>query len=130
MSRVFPTASIVVTARMRPGERGLAGGLFAMSRQVGLAVGVAVLATVPAARTRAAAPGAAALVSGYRLSYLVGAAIAVATLALAVAPLRWSSREITASSAPPNPGAGEGRRVAKGRRVANSPNRAERPDVG
>jgi hypothetical protein len=59
MSLVFPTASIVVTAGMRPGERGLA-------------VGVAVLATV-----------AGALLSGYRLSYLVGAAIA-ATLALAL----------------------------------------------
>jgi hypothetical protein len=42
-----------------------------------MAVGLAVLATVAAARTRAAAtaPATAALVSGYRLSYLVGAAI-------------------------------------------------------
>jgi MFS family permease len=106
MSLVFPTASIVVTAGMRPGERGLAGGLFAMSQQVGLAVGVAVLATVAAARTRAAAPGAAALVSGYRLSYLVGAAIAVATPAVAL--LRGSSSEITASSVPSEPGNGRG----------------------
>jgi MFS family permease len=105
MSLVFPTASIVVTAGMRPGERGLAGGLFAMSQQVGLAVGVAVLATVAAARTRAAgadtaapAPGAAALVSGYRLSYLAGAAIAAATLALTLALLRAHPDEITATS--------------------------------
>jgi MFS family permease len=89
MSLVFPTASIVATAGLGPGERGLAGGLFAMSQQVGLAVGVAVLATVAAARTRAAAPaaGASALVSGYRLSYLVGVAIAAATLALTLALL-------------------------------------------
>jgi MFS family permease len=90
MSLVFPTAAIVATAGMRPGERGLAGGLFAMSQQVGLAVGVAALATVAAARTRAAArvPGASALVSGYRLSYLIGVGIVAATLALTLALLR------------------------------------------
>jgi EmrB/QacA subfamily drug resistance transporter len=90
MSLVFPTAAIAATAGMGPGERGLAGGLFAMSQQVGLAVGVAVLVTVAAARTRAAAraPGASALVSGYRLSYLAGAGIVAATLALTLALLR------------------------------------------
>jgi hypothetical protein len=89
MSLVFPTAAVAVTAGMGPGERGLAGGLFAMSQQVGLAVGVAVLATVAAARTRAAgAPGVHALVSGYRLSYLAGVAVVAVTLALTLALLR------------------------------------------
>jgi hypothetical protein len=87
MSLVFPTAAIVATAGTGPGERGLAGGLFAMSQQVGLAVGVAVLATVAAARS-GAAPGASALASGYRLSYLAGAGIVAATLALTLALLR------------------------------------------
>jgi hypothetical protein len=59
MGLVFPTASITVTAGMGPGDRGLAGGLFVTSQQVGLAIGLAVLATVAAARTRAASGSAA-----------------------------------------------------------------------
>ena len=59
------------------GDRGLAGGLFAAAQQVGISLGLAVLATIAAARTRsAAAHGLAAspaLVSGYRLAYLVAA---------------------------------------------------------
>ena len=82
MGLLFPTAAVLATAGVAPGDRGLAGGLLAASQQVGMAVGLAVLATVAAARTRAAAgPSAAALVSGYRLSYLVGAAITACALA-------------------------------------------------
>jgi hypothetical protein len=76
---LFPTAAVLAAAGVGPGDRGLAGGLLAASQQVGMAVGLAVLATVAAARTRAAAgPYAAALVSGYRLSYLVAAGTACA----------------------------------------------------
>ena len=82
MGLLFPTAAVLATAGIAPGDRGLAGGLLAASQQVGMAVGLAVLATVAAARTRAAAgPSAAALVSGYRLSYLVGAAVTACALA-------------------------------------------------
>jgi MFS family permease len=83
MGLLFPTAAVLATAGVAPGDRGLAGGLLAAAQQVGMAVGLAVLATVAAARTRAAAtdPAAAALVSGYRLSYLVGAAITAFALA-------------------------------------------------
>ncbi len=82
MGLLFPTAAVLATAGIAPGDRGLAGGLLAASQQVGMAVGLAVLATVAAARTRAAAgPAAAALVSGYRLSYLVGAAMVACALA-------------------------------------------------
>jgi MFS family permease len=90
MGLLFPTAAVLATAGVAPGDRGLAGGLLAASQQVGMAVGLAVLATVAAARTRATAgtgagpgtvPAAAALVSGYRLSYLVGVAIAACALA-------------------------------------------------
>jgi MFS family permease len=82
MGLLFPTAAVLATAGVAPGDRGLAGGLLAASQQVGMAVGLAILATVAAARTRAAAgPYAAALVSGYRLSYLVGAAITACALA-------------------------------------------------
>jgi hypothetical protein len=51
MGLVFPTASVAVTARIGPNERGLAGGLFATAQQVGQAVGLAALATIAAART-------------------------------------------------------------------------------
>ena len=82
MGLLFPTIAVSVTAGVEPGDRGLAGGLLAAAQQVGMAVGLAVLATVAAARTRATAgPAAAALVSGYRLSYLVAAAITACALA-------------------------------------------------
>ena len=83
MGLLFPTAAVLATAGVAPGDRGLAGGLLAASQQVGAAVGLAVLATVAAARTRAAAgpATAAALVSGYRLSYLVAAAVVACALA-------------------------------------------------
>ena len=56
---------------------------------VGMAVGLAVLATVAAARTRAAAgPAAVTLVAGYRLSYWVAAV----TAALALAAVVWLLR--------------------------------------
>jgi EmrB/QacA subfamily drug resistance transporter len=76
MGLVFPTASVAVTARMGPSERGLAGGLFATAQQVGQAIGLAALATIAAART-ASAQG--SLVEGYKLSFLV--AVGIVTIA-------------------------------------------------
>jgi predicted MFS family arabinose efflux permease len=63
------------------------GGI--LTEYAGMAVGLAVLATVAAARTRAA-PGSAAvaLVSGYRLSYWIATGIAVCALAVVVLLLR------------------------------------------
>jgi hypothetical protein len=72
-----------VTAGVEPGDRGLAGGLLAAAQQVGMAVGLALLATVAAARRRAVTGSAAvALVSGYRLSFLVAAGIVAVALAV------------------------------------------------
>jgi len=89
MGLLFPTVSVVVTSGVEPGDRGLAGGLLAASQQVGMAVGLAVLATVAAARTRAAVgPAVVTLVAGYRLSYWVAAVIA----ALALAAVTWVLR--------------------------------------
>jgi len=81
MGLLFPTASVIATAGVAPGDRGLAGGLLAASQQVGMAVGLAVLATIAAARTRAV-PGTVptALVAGYRLSYLIAVAIVACAL--------------------------------------------------
>jgi MFS family permease len=84
MGLLFPTIAVTVTAGVEPGDRGLAGGLLAASQQVGMAVGLAVLATVAAARSHAVSgPAAVALVSGYRLSFWVAAcALAVVLLLL------------------------------------------------
>jgi MFS family permease len=89
MGLLFPTVSVLATAGVAPGDRGVAGGLLAASQQVGMAVGLAVLATVAAARTRTA-PGSAALalVTGYRLSYWVAAAVVACALALVLLLLR------------------------------------------
>lgn len=74
---IFPTASVAVTARVAPSERGLAGGLFVTSLQVGQAVGLAALATIAAARTQASNGD---LVAGYRLSFVVTTGIVVLAL--------------------------------------------------
>ena len=88
MGLVFPTASVAVTARMGPNERGLAGGLFATALQVGQAVGLAALATIAAARTVSAHGS---LVSGYRLSFLVSVGIVAVAFTAVVARRRVSS---------------------------------------
>ena len=89
MGLMFPTIAVAVTAGVEAGDRGLAGGLLAAAQQVGMAMGLAVLATVAAARTRAAAgPAAAALVSGYRLSYWVATGIVACALAMVLSLLR------------------------------------------
>jgi EmrB/QacA subfamily drug resistance transporter len=89
MGLIFPTISVLATAGVAPGDRGLAGGLLAAAQQVGLAVGLAVLATVAAARTRAAAgSAAAALVDGYQLSYWIAAGVVTCALVVVLFFLR------------------------------------------
>ena len=65
----------------RPGDAGLVSGLFNTTQQVGMALGVAVLSTLAAARTAqlaaaAARRAAAALTGGYQLAFAVGAGLA------------------------------------------------------
>ena len=86
---LFPTMAVLATAGVAPGDRGLAGGLLAASQQVGMAVGLAVLATVAAARTRGATgPTPAALAAGYRLSYWIATAVVACALAIVLLLLR------------------------------------------
>jgi MFS family permease len=93
MGLLFPTASVAATTGVEPGDRGLAGGLLAASQQVGMAVGLAVLATVAAARSRAVTGSAAvALVGGYRLSYWVAVGIVAVALAVVLLFLRGQRR--------------------------------------
>jgi EmrB/QacA subfamily drug resistance transporter len=81
----LPTASVAITAGVRGRDQGLAGALFTTSQQTGAAVGLAVLATAAAART---AHAGGSLVAGYRLSFLIGAGIAVLAAAVVAAALR------------------------------------------
>ena len=82
-------------------DSGVASGLFSTTQQVGGAVGLAVLTTVATARTNAvlADGGGAALaaVSGYRLGFLIAAAMIMAALVLAAvlltAPPTGQSRD-------------------------------------
>jgi MFS family permease len=114
-------------ARPRPGRRPAscsagsspptsAGGLFAAAQQVGMALGLAVLATIAAGRTRSAtAHGltvSAALVSGYRLAYLVGAVIVACAVLVTLfflrparpaRPARTGRRPAATSASPTTP---------------------------
>jgi len=99
MGLVFPTASVSVTSGVGPGERGLAGGLFVTSQQVGQAVGLATLATIAAAITSAHDGS---LVSGYRASFLVATGIVVVAFLLVVVQMRShaSSRRTAKTDSP------------------------------
>ena len=85
MGLALPTASVAVTAAVPPELRGVAGGLLVTAQQAGAAIGLAVLASVAAARSNNAG---ATLVDGYRMSYLVGAGIALVAAVLALLLIR------------------------------------------
>lgn len=92
MGLSFPTASVAVTSGVGPGERGLAGGLFATAQQVGQAIGLAALATVAAAQTNAHAGS---LVTGYRTAFLV--AIGICAAAVLIVATQMHTRRTTAT---------------------------------
>ena len=81
----LPTASIAITSGVQSRDQGLAGALFTTSQQTGAAVGLAILATVAAART---AHASGSLVAGYRLSFPIATGIAVLAAALVAIQIR------------------------------------------
>ncbi|MGW5351729.1 MFS transporter [Streptomyces sp. NPDC004031] len=81
-----PVVSTATTG-VAPGEAGTASGLLNSSRQIGASLGLAALGTAAQHRT-GATPTPAALTSGYALALILGAALALAAVALALTILR------------------------------------------
>ncbi|MDX6590068.1 MAG: hypothetical protein QOI84_1342, partial [Solirubrobacterales bacterium] len=88
----FPAIMTLAMSGATPQDAGLASGLVNTSMQVGGAIGLAVLATLSAERTKhlvgEGASQASALTSGYHLAYLIGAALAAVAVAIAIFVLR------------------------------------------
>ena len=88
----FPALTIIAMADAGPSDSGLASGVLNTTGQVGGALGLAVLATLAAARTISlvndGATTTAALAGGYHLGWLVGAGTVVVTLLLTTTLLR------------------------------------------
>lgn len=83
LALAFPAASIGATTGVDRGEQGLAGGLLTTGQQVGVAVGLALLATLAATRT--AQTG--SLASGYGFSYLVAFGLVLLAIVLVATQL-------------------------------------------
>jgi predicted MFS family arabinose efflux permease len=88
----FVPLTMSAMSRVPPDQAGIASGVFQTSRQVGGAVGLAALATIAAARTKAVlaaghgthAAIAGALTSGYTRAFAVGAIIAASAAVVGV----------------------------------------------
>ncbi len=88
----FPALMTLAMSGATQEDAGLASGLVNTTVQVGGALGLAVLATLAASRTSdlrdAGHTAASALNDGYHLAYLVGAALVVSALIVALAVIR------------------------------------------
>jgi EmrB/QacA subfamily drug resistance transporter len=103
----FPALMNLAMSGATPSDAGLASGLVNTTAQVGGALGLAVLATVAAARTDGrlshAASAAAALTDGYRLAFVIAAGLVVAAVAVALAVLRPEHAQTAATAREPVP---------------------------
>ncbi|MFB9446525.1 MFS transporter [Dactylosporangium vinaceum] len=102
---VLPAITGLGMSGARPDDAGLASGLFNTTQQLGMALGVAALSTVAAARTeahlRAGASSAVALTDGYRLAFTIGAALLAASIvgaALLLRPIPAAALPVTFAS--------------------------------
>ncbi|MEV4757946.1 MFS transporter [Micromonospora sp. NPDC049559] len=97
----LPALTALGMSGARDEDAGLASGLFNTTQQIGMALGVAVLSTLAAARTdRLRAGGAAeaaALTGGYHLAFAVGTGLLVAAFVVAFTVLRQPARQPSAA---------------------------------
>ncbi|MFC6012766.1 DHA2 family efflux MFS transporter permease subunit [Nocardia lasii] len=95
---VLPALTALGMSGADTDDAGLASGLFNTTQQVGMAVGVAVLSTLAAARTgaelAAGASDATALTSGYRLAFTVAAGLLATALVLSATVLRRADEPV------------------------------------
>jgi MFS family permease len=88
----FPALMTLAMSGATHSDAGLASGLINTTAQVGGALGLAVLATLSAARSNEligeGESTAAALTSGYHLAFLIGAGLVVAAIIVAVTVLQ------------------------------------------
>jgi len=87
----LPALTALGMSGARTGDAGLVSGVFNTTQQIGMALGVAVLSAVAAARADgllvAGASQAAALTGGYRTAFAVGAGLLAAAFAVALGVL-------------------------------------------
>jgi EmrB/QacA subfamily drug resistance transporter len=94
MGLTFVPVTLIATTGIEASDAGLASGLFNTAQQVGGALGLAVLSSLAATRTAHSQAGhAAALVDGFQLAFLVGAALMLVAGVLIVALIRRSHVE-------------------------------------
>ncbi|HZD38802.1 MAG TPA: MFS transporter [Actinomycetes bacterium] len=100
----FPALATLAMSGATQRDAGLASGLVNTTTQVGAALGLAVLATLSATRSQQllgrGEAAAAALTGGYRLAFLIAAALVVAAIAVAVTVLRPERRAFEEIEAP------------------------------
>lgn len=93
---VLPALASLGMSDAKPDDAGLVSGLFNTTQQVGMAVGVAVLSTLAATRTReelaAGAAEPAALTAGYHVAFTVAAVLLGAAFLAALTVLRKRRR--------------------------------------
>jgi predicted MFS family arabinose efflux permease len=88
----FPALATLAMSGATSTDAGFASGLTNTTTQVGAALGLAVLATLSSTRSsdllEKGESSAVALTSGYRLAFLIGAALVVAAMVVAVTVVR------------------------------------------
>jgi len=108
----LPMLATLGMSASTPADAGVVSGLFNTTQQIGAAVGVALLSTLAASHSsrlhHQGVAVAAALTSGYRLAFAVGAALSAAALIVAAVLLRpRPARPAPAHPAPAEPTSAE-----------------------
>jgi EmrB/QacA subfamily drug resistance transporter len=90
MGLTFVPITLIATTGLADEDAGLASGLFNTAQQVGGALGLAVLSSLAATRTRNThgVSNAAALVDGFKLAFLTGAGLMAAAIVVIVLTIR------------------------------------------